>query len=209
MRGEDRPDDFLGNDYYDSENISWGRVLDTMGLWHEYPGKVQEYTERTLTRESDVFAAFAGILARYKDATGSEFCCGLPTITDAIFSLSLLWGLSNLSDCRSLRRRKIPQDHSSKKHFRSYSWASWIGGKIDMRKLTLGANFATTRSLIEWPWNKPHLVEAEKLAFKTGVLKFSAQVSVLTPDKLKPDIVQMDDGKIWETGAKTCVSFCA
>jgi hypothetical protein len=196
MRGEDRPEDFLGNDYNNSEDISWARVLDTIDLWYEYSEKVKGYTGRTLTRESDVFAAFAGILARYEDATGSKFCCGLPTITDEIFSLSLLWSLSHLSDCRSLRQRKIPEDHSSEEHFRSYSWASWIGGQIDMCKLTLGTNFATTRSLIEWPWNKHHLVEAEKLAFETGVLKFAAQVSVLTPDKLKPDIVQMDDGEI-------------
>jgi hypothetical protein len=205
MRGEDRPLDFLGNDYQVSKNITWGRVLDTMDLWDDYSGKVQEYTARTLTKEGDVYAAFAGIEARYVDATGSKFYCGLPTITNVIFSLSLLWGLSPLSDCRSLRLRKIPEDDSSEEHFPSYSWASWIGGQIDMNKLTLGINFATTRSLIEWPWNKPHLAKAEKLAVEKGVLKFSAQVSLLTPDKLLANIVEMDDGKIWETGAKTCI----
>lgn len=170
MRGEDRPDDFLGNDYTFSKNIIWGRVLDTMDLWSEYSEKVQEYTGRMLTKESDIYDAFKGIEARYEDASGSKFCCGLPVITDVIFSLSLLWGLSLLSDCRSLRRRKIPEDHSAEEHFPSYSWASWIGGKIDMGKLTQGANFATTRSLIEWPWNKPHLAEAEKLESKQEFL---------------------------------------
>ena len=75
-----------------------------------YFRSVENYTGRTLTYQSDILNAFAGILAIQEREFSSKSFQGLPT---AIFDMALLW-----QPFRKLQRRK---------GFPSWSWTGWEG----------------------------------------------------------------------------------
>ncbi|KAI1132878.1 HET-domain-containing protein [Nemania abortiva] len=77
-----------------------------------YEGPVQNYSSRTLTFRSDVYAAFAGVAQRMRDLLGTDLCHGLPP---RYFDWCLLWDPMNAQTrCREGTA--------------SWSWAGWSGG---------------------------------------------------------------------------------
>ncbi|KAI0097235.1 HET-domain-containing protein [Nemania sp. FL0031] len=76
-----------------------------------YEGPVQNYSSRTLTFRSDVYAAFAGVAQRVRDLLQTDLCHGIPP---RYFDWCLLWDPMNAQ----ARCEGTP----------SWSWTGWTGG---------------------------------------------------------------------------------
>ncbi|KAI1197035.1 HET-domain-containing protein [Nemania serpens] len=76
-----------------------------------YEGPVQNYSSRTLSFQSDVYAAFAGVSQRVRDLLGTDLCHGIPP---RYFDWCLLWDPMNMQT----RRQGTA----------SWSWSGWEGG---------------------------------------------------------------------------------
>jgi hypothetical protein len=76
-----------------------------------YEGQVQNYSSRTLTFQSDIFAAFAGVTQRMRDLLDTDLCHGIPP---RYFDWCLLWDPMNAQ----IRRSGTA----------SWSWTGWAGG---------------------------------------------------------------------------------
>ncbi|KAI1118378.1 HET-domain-containing protein [Nemania sp. NC0429] len=79
-----------------------------------YEGPVQNYSSRTLSFQSDVYAAFAGVSQRMRDLLRTDLCHGIPP---RYFDWCLLWDPMN---AQQTRRRGTP----------SWSWSGWEGGGV-------------------------------------------------------------------------------
>lgn len=139
MFSEQKPDDNAAepNSYKDKHTfyLSDLRKPAACRLWADYKDKVRQYTARLLSFEEDILNAFAGIMEFYQEKIGTKFCWGLPTKSDQLFALSLLWGAGEDKDRTwlKLKRRSVqPPRHvrSQSASFPSWSWAGWIGGAV-------------------------------------------------------------------------------
>jgi len=81
-----------------------------------YEGFIGSYAKLSLTYESDIYNAFAGVIRRFKVDLKANLCHGIP---DAYFDWFLLWTPSS----NQTRRRSAP----------SWSWAGWTGGGCGTR----------------------------------------------------------------------------
>jgi hypothetical protein len=227
MLGEYRPDDPLaeGDLYKKSHGIDpcLDAKWDGVTFWQDYTSKVKQYTSRTLTYDTDVLDAFAGLTRRYEEQTGSAFSWGLPTNTNLLFSVSLLWKGKDYSKCwnrekphwrrQSLRRRELWRRGRTKfrditgTYFPSYLWAGRIGGNVEWEwpeETRTDISHITTP--IRWGWERRSLVEAQEQTVYIGVLTFVSEFAVLSREDLKePGLVIMDDGTIWRTGPRSFV----
>lgn len=89
-------------------------------IWNSYRRAVAEYTERTLSDESDMINAFQGVAKLLQPAFKGDFIFGLP---ETELDLALLWQPTSL-----IRRRVNPETQVPL--FPSWSWAGWVG-KVD------------------------------------------------------------------------------
>ncbi|TGJ87980.1 hypothetical protein E0Z10_g788 [Xylaria hypoxylon] len=92
-------------------NSGEGGAFDGDDDIRSYEGPVQNYSNRTLSYQSDVYAAFAGISQRMRDLLGTDLCHGIPP---RYFDWCLLWDPLN----KQTRRQGTP----------SWSWSGWEGG---------------------------------------------------------------------------------
>ncbi|KAI3316950.1 heterokaryon incompatibility protein-domain-containing protein [Xylariaceae sp. AK1471] len=78
------------NDNYESDNDSEnGDKPETPNqIFHEYTATVVTFTQRSLTKQSDILNAFQGIMNHFERLMGAGFICGLPL---AAFDAALLW----------------------------------------------------------------------------------------------------------------------
>ena len=89
--------------------------------WVEYLRTVEEYTPRMLSFDSDILAAFAGMIKVLSSMFRSRFLYGLP---ESLFDSALLWQSAG----PLVRRNTVPSTaRSSKVYFPSWSWAGWKG----------------------------------------------------------------------------------
>jgi len=220
MFSEHKPDDdkaesssYMDDHTFDLSNL---RKPAACRLWADYKYKVGRYTARFLSFEEDILNAFAGIMEFYQEKIGTKFCWGLPTRSDRLFVLSLLWGPGEDKGCTwlKLKRRSVKPPRyvgSQSESFPSWSWAGWMGGPVDW----------------EWPGDEDdapldicseirwHRDESQSSTFrdrrlfacnKSGVLQFYSKVVTLSPKDLDAKCpVYMDDGMKWETDKKCCV----
>jgi len=77
----------------------------------EFEGLIQDYSDMSLTYDSDIYNAFAGIAKYITRELKSNLCHGIP---EAYFDWFLLW--TTLKP--QTRRKSAP----------SWSWSGWIGG---------------------------------------------------------------------------------
>lgn len=98
------------------------RQLDNRAL-QVYMRCVELYTQRKLTQQKDILAAFSGMSNLMQERMRSPFVHGLPS---SHFDLALLW-----EPIKTAERRVITDSGDSKNisipHFPSWSWAGWNG----------------------------------------------------------------------------------
>ncbi|KAI1276531.1 heterokaryon incompatibility protein [Xylaria sp. FL0933] len=98
------------------------RQIDTCAIW-VYMRSVELYTERKLTKDQDILAAFSGVSNVLKSRMRAPFIHGLPS---SHFDLALLW-----EPTRAGERRVIADSPDKKSYsipdFPSWSWAGWTG----------------------------------------------------------------------------------
>jgi hypothetical protein len=178
-------------------------------LWADYRRKVGLYTKRQLTFHKDILAAFEGIMGLYEEQTGARFCWGLPTISNELFALSLLWGPAKTGDAwYSLKRRSAEVSKTgSHTNFPSWSWSGWTGGPIEWEWPGNEDNsHEHIRSEVDWQWTDCSSTSYAELSYQTGVLCFITKVAILRPEDLESNCpIYLDDGNVWATGGKCCV----
>ena len=81
----------------------------------EIEGRIQNYSQRELTSETDIYRAFAGIGRQVRRQLKCDLCHGLPSI---LFDWFLLWQPLREKDGQAIRRRAVAP---------SWSWAGWRG----------------------------------------------------------------------------------
>ena len=220
MFSEQKPDDKAAepNNYKDRHTF---RLSDlhkpaSCRLWTDYKDKVQQFTARQLSFQQDILNAFAGIMEFYEEKIGTKFCWGLPTKSDQLFVLSLLWGAGEAGHGTwlKLQRRSVqPPRHlkSQSAAFPSWSWAGWTGGTVtwewpgdeDDAPLDICSE-------IQWHREKGQssALRNQRLDVcnKFGLLHFYTKLVALSPSDLDPQCpVYMDNGTKWETGKKDCI----
>ena len=107
----------------------------------QYQDLLQEYARRDLTHDTDILAAFSGILNNLSPKLGPSVF-GLP---ERIFDASLLW----YSDPSAKRRPQFP----------IWSWYGWTAGEA--RKLSLLAVAEATQD-DAYAWNQPHKKQQQR-----------------------------------------------
>jgi hypothetical protein len=132
---------------FTTEDESDSRLFDD---FFQYQDLLQEYMRRNLTRDTDILAAFSGILNSLEDRLGAPIF-GLP---ERIFDVSLLW----YGDLYAKRRPQFP----------SWSWCGWVAGRSRELSWLVADNLQDGAYAWVLPpkTNQPRLVEIRDLAFR-------------------------------------------
>ncbi|KAK1573942.1 heterokaryon incompatibility protein [Colletotrichum navitas] len=124
------------------------RQLDNRSIW-VYMKCVELYTERKLTHDKDIQAAFSGMANLMERRMRAPFIHGLPS---SHFDLALLW-----EPIKSSRRRVVEETpgNASIPDFPSWSWTGWVGEVQYKEDLVSGildnvSDWLDTRTWIEW-----------------------------------------------------------
>ncbi|WDK23165.1 heterokaryon incompatibility protein [Colletotrichum graminicola] len=124
------------------------RQLDNRSIW-VYMKCVELYTERKLTHDKDIQAAFSGMANLMEERMRAPFIHGLPS---SHFDLALLW-----EPIKSGRRRVAEETpgNASIPDFPSWSWTGWVGEVQYKEDLVSGildnvSDWLDTRTWIEW-----------------------------------------------------------
>ncbi|KAI0554047.1 HET-domain-containing protein [Xylaria curta] len=152
-----------------------------------YEGPVQNYSNRTLSYQSDTYAAFAGVSQRIRDLLDVDLCHGIPP---RYFDWCLLWDPMG----KQTRRQGTA----------SWSWSGWEGGAFpriwdwyspQTRNIKNGLRNRTwiiwyhriahdsTNCRLVWNWNPEDKRARETKNFYGGVLqsRFSIECSRTQP----------------------------
>ena len=120
--------------------------LQSRAFWF-YMACVRLYTDRALTKQSDVLSAFEGISRLLERRLNAPLFFGLPS---SHLDLALLWTPIQVQDRRRCKfdqhakKQRCRQDEHgycnckvgedqdrSDREFPSWSWCGWVGGKVD------------------------------------------------------------------------------
>jgi len=107
MRADQWREDVFFEDQRNGGRARSDRDPDDIG---QYEGLIQSYSGLSLTKDSDIYDAFAGITRYFKTELKVNLCHGIP---DAYFDWFLLW----ISLAPQKRRQRTP----------SWSWSGWFG----------------------------------------------------------------------------------
>lgn len=219
--GEEQPDEPIGVDSASRQDYKTDYYPGDSSFWNDYKQKVTLYTSRHLTYESDVEDAFSGLMERYRELSGNLFSSCLPTNTDSLFSLALLWRSGKngritadrmiQKDIHPLIRRTSPIWKQGREVvFPSWSWIGWKGSVVWTSPGGVFNDLQSLTSAIAWPWILPNMADWRRRAIEEGVLNFETETAMLSPTDLQStDAVYLDDGTVWTEGRRKCVAIAS
>ena len=133
-----------------------------------WPSMIRQYTNRSLSFDSDGLNALSGVLQNFSQGINDGFLCGLPVST--LFEAGLLWVPS-----RTLRKRG-PTSVGSQ--FPSWSWVGWVGevsfevGNVDSDAIL------DARVITEWSVSYEHgILQSTDLHFPSAAGQLSSSAS--------------------------------
>lgn len=145
-------DDFLPIDWSAENNhhmykLHYSLHVEKSTDWVECLRTVEEYSPRQLSFDSDVLAAFAGMIKVLEEMFNSPFLCGLP---ESLLHCALLWQPEE-----KLQPRTPNTDTSTSFPFPTWSWAGWKGKIVyeDIMphlKMLSSELVRRTKPLVQW-----------------------------------------------------------
>ena len=133
-----------------------------------WPTMIREYTNSSLSFDSDGLNALSGILQNFSQGINDGFLCGLPVST--LFEAGLLWVPS-----RTLRRRGPTSVGSL---FPSWSWVGWVGEVTFEVQNEDSDAILDARLITEWSLNYEHsILRSTDLHFPSAAGQLSSSAS--------------------------------